>query len=113
MATVNFAVRLVDWFFPDFEFGWLAKEMDESLPLEMDFRACPLAAVALAAADVDGLLFASSGVEAMNAARTIHDFADMRHTSLYVPEVKWVEKRILVMECESRGVRLLSVSRNR
>lgn len=42
-----------------------------------------------------------AGVEATNAARTIHDFEHMRHTSLYVPEVKWVEKRILVMECES------------
>lgn len=38
MATVNFAVRCVDYLFPDFEFGWLAKEMNESLPLEMDFR---------------------------------------------------------------------------
>jgi hypothetical protein len=47
------------------------------------------------------LFYILAGVEATNAARTIHDFEHMRHTSLYVPEVKWVEKRILVMECAS------------
>ena len=38
LATVNFAVKLIDNLFPTFKFGWLATEMNESLPLEMDFR---------------------------------------------------------------------------
>ena len=36
--TVNFAVGLIDRWFPAFKFGWLAEEVNESLPLEMDFR---------------------------------------------------------------------------
>ena len=38
--TVNFAVGLIDRWFPTFKFGWLADEINESLPLEMDFREC-------------------------------------------------------------------------
>ena len=38
----------------------------------------------------------TAGIEAKNAARTTRDFADFPDCTLYIPEVKWVEKRILV-----------------
>lgn len=38
LATVNFSVKLIDYLFPTFSFGWLATEVNESLPLELDFR---------------------------------------------------------------------------
>jgi len=38
MQTTQSMVKLVRRFFPTFEFGWLATEMEINLPLEMDFR---------------------------------------------------------------------------
>jgi aarF domain-containing kinase len=38
MQTTQAMVKLVRKFFPTFEFGWLATEMEINLPLEMDFR---------------------------------------------------------------------------
>jgi aarF domain-containing kinase len=78
LKTVNFAVAWVDRLFPAFEFAWLAREVNENLPIEMDFR-----------------------IEAKNAARTEKEFSKFRRTSLYIPEVRWAKKRILVMECMS------------
>ena len=76
MATVNFAIGLVKDIFPDFELSWLGEEMNEMLPLEMDFRH-----------------------EASNSTRCRHDFAHLRgKTSLYLPEVLWAERRCMVME---------------
>ena len=76
MMTVNFAISAVKYFFPDFEFSWLGEEMNEMLPLEMDFRR-----------------------EAFNAQRTKEEFAHLEgKTSLYVPEVLWADRRCMVME---------------
>ena len=76
MATVNFAIHMVKYVFPDFEFGWLGEEMNEMLPLEMDFRH-----------------------EASNSARCRDDFLHLRgKTSLYLPEIFWAERRCMVME---------------
>lgn len=76
MATVNFAINLVKYVFPDFEFSWLGEEMNEMLPLEMDFRH-----------------------EASNSARCRSEFAHLKgKTSLYLPEVLWAEERCMVME---------------
>ncbi|KAL7422830.1 hypothetical protein Q5752_002126 [Cryptotrichosporon argae] len=76
MATVNAAIGLVKWVFPEFEFGWLGEEMNEMLPVEMDFTA-----------------------EAANSARCRANFVPLRgKTSLYLPEILWAEKRVLVME---------------
>ncbi|ORY20838.1 ABC1 family-domain-containing protein [Naematelia encephala] len=76
MATVNFAIGLVKYIFPDFEFSWLGEEMNEMLPLEMDFRH-----------------------EASNSARCRGEFLHLRgKTSLYLPEVLWAERRCMVME---------------
>lgn len=76
MATVNFAISFVKHIFPEFEFGWLGEEMNEMLPLEMDFRH-----------------------EAANSMRCRRDFLPRKgQTSLYLPEVLWAERRCLVME---------------
>ncbi|OWZ34155.1 aarF domain-containing kinase [Cryptococcus neoformans c45] len=76
MATVNFAIHFVKYVFPDFEFSWLGEEMNEMLPLEMDFRH-----------------------EAANSARCMGDFLHLKgKTSLYLPEVFWAERRCMVME---------------
>jgi len=76
MLTVNFAISAVKYVFPDFEFSWLGEEMNEMLPLEMDFRH-----------------------EAYNANRTKEEFAHLEgKTSLYVPEVLWADRRCMVME---------------
>lgn len=76
MATVNFAISFVKHIFPEFEFGWLGEEMNEMLPLEMNFRH-----------------------EAANSNRCRRDFLPLKgKTSLYLPEVLWAERRCLVME---------------
>lgn len=76
MATTNFAINLVTYVFPDFEFSWLGEEMNEMLPLEMDFRH-----------------------EAENSARCKKEFSHLRgKTSVYLPEVVWAERRCMVME---------------
>lgn len=76
MATTNFAIHLVKYIFPEFEFSWLGSEMNEMLPLEMDFRH-----------------------EAVNSARCSRDFSHLKgKTSVYLPEVLWAERRCMVME---------------
>ena len=60
--------------FPEFEFTWLGEEMRENLPKEMDFVH-----------------------EARNAERATEDFKGIR-TSLYIPDVLFSSKRVLVME---------------
>lgn len=76
MATVNFAIAFVKHIFPEFEFSWLGEEMNEMLPLEMNFRH-----------------------EAANSMRCRRDFAHLEgKTSLYLPDIIWAEKRCLVME---------------
>ncbi|GAA6006906.1 ABC1 kinase family protein [Rhodotorula paludigena] len=75
MKTTTFLLQLVKRFFPTFEFAWLGEEMEQNLPLEMDFRH-----------------------EAANAARCVKDFSDLKQTPLVLPEVLWAKKRVLVME---------------
>lgn len=76
MATVNLAIHLVRYIFPEFEFSWLGDEMNHMLPLEMDFRH-----------------------EAANSQRCRKDFEHLKgKTSLYLPEVLWAERRCMVME---------------
>ncbi|TXT16077.1 hypothetical protein VHUM_00580 [Vanrija humicola] len=76
LAAVNVAIRFVKHVFPDFEFDWLADEMNEMQPLEMNFRH-----------------------EASNSLRCRHDFQHLNgKTSMYLPEVLWAEQRCLVME---------------
>lgn len=73
----TFTSYILGWvkhWFPEFEFTWLGEEMRENLPKEMDFAH-----------------------EAKNAERAAEDFKGVR-TSLYIPEVLFSSKRVLVME---------------
>ncbi|KAI3491955.1 hypothetical protein L1887_43664 [Cichorium endivia] len=63
MKTVTVLVKWVKRLLPDFSFEWLADEMNENMPLEMDFRH-----------------------EAQNAKRAEDDFAAYRTTSVYIPK---------------------------
>ncbi|KAF8629664.1 hypothetical protein AX17_005603 [Amanita inopinata Kibby_2008] len=71
---VEVTLGWIKYWFPEFEFTWLAEELRTNLPKEMDFVH-----------------------EADNATRVTHDFADTR-TSLYIPEVIVARKRVLIME---------------
>ncbi|EPQ26173.1 uncharacterized protein PFL1_06380 [Pseudozyma flocculosa PF-1] len=75
MQTVTVLVRWVKRVFPQFSFEWLADEMNQNMPLEMDFRH-----------------------EAQNAQRADADFAGYRTTSVYIPKVKYAFKRVMAME---------------
>lgn len=75
MKTVNYLVGWVKRVFPQFEFTWLAEEMNANMPLEMDFRH-----------------------EAENARRAEKDFARYRKTSVYFPKVPWSFKRAMALE---------------
>ncbi|KAL1735496.1 ABC1 family-domain-containing protein [Schizophyllum commune] len=72
--TTEASLGWITYWFPDFEFMWLADEMRKNLPREMDFVQ-----------------------EAKNAERAAEDFKDFR-TSLYIPKNILVTKRVLVME---------------
>lgn len=69
LRMLTFAVTLA--------FRHVGEEMEQNLPLEMDFRH-----------------------EAANASRCASDFASLTQTTLVVPEVLWAKKRAMVMECE-------------
>ncbi|KAI8819703.1 ABC1 family-domain-containing protein [Fimicolochytrium jonesii] len=73
IATTCFIVRLAKKVFPQFDFDWLAEEMQESLPQELDFVN-----------------------EAANAQKAKALFADQ--SVLHIPEVYWSARRLLVME---------------
>ncbi|KAF8161107.1 ABC1 family-domain-containing protein [Crassisporium funariophilum] len=74
MEMVDVTLGWIKYWFPEFEFSWLAEEMRTNLPKEMDFIH-----------------------EAHNAARADADFTNVR-TSLYIPKVILATKRVLIME---------------
>ncbi|GAA6025867.1 hypothetical protein JCM11491_004751 [Sporobolomyces phaffii] len=80
ISTTVFLLNTVKRIFPSFEFTWLGEEMQQNLPLEMDFRH-----------------------EAANAARCVNDFADLKETSVVVPEVLWAKRRVMAMEFVKGG----------
>lgn len=67
-------VRLVKSAFPEFEFDWLADEMQDSLPKELNFL-----------------------LEADNGIQTFLNFES--EPSITIPKIFWATRRILVMEC--------------
>jgi aarF domain-containing kinase len=75
MWLTSFTFKIVKYYFPEYDLLWLGEEMEASLPKEMDFRE-----------------------EAKNANRTREYFKRFPHTPLVVPEVRWADRRILVME---------------
>jgi aarF domain-containing kinase len=84
MDTVSSLVKWIKRLFPQFEFTWLADEMHENLPLELNFQH-----------------------EANNANRLRELFND--DPILHVPEVFEARQRILIMEF-IRGARIDDVS---
>ncbi|ORX86029.1 ubiquinone biosynthesis protein [Basidiobolus meristosporus CBS 931.73] len=75
IATVTFVTKVVKWAIPEFEFSWLAVEMSESLPKELNFM-----------------------FEMDNARKVQRNFSSIRNTTLKIPEVYWAQRRILCME---------------
>ncbi|RAH74595.1 ABC1 kinase family protein [Aspergillus aculeatinus CBS 121060] len=75
LALTRFTFSTLKRFFPEYDLEWLSKEMDLSLPQELDFR-----------------------MEAENAMRTKEYFKKHSDAPLVIPEVMWAQKRILVME---------------
>lgn len=75
IQTTLVALDWVKTFFPEFEFTWLGDEMQQNLPIELNFVH-----------------------EAENTERARRNFADVRTTSLYIPEVLGATRRTLTME---------------
>ncbi|KAI9032462.1 ABC1 family-domain-containing protein [Hyaloraphidium curvatum] len=73
IQTVTSLVHLVKRLFPAFSFAWLADQMQENLPKELDFR-----------------------IEASNAAKLASLFTDQG--VLHIPAVYWAQKRVMAME---------------
>ncbi|TPX44292.1 hypothetical protein SeMB42_g04383 [Synchytrium endobioticum] len=71
--TVVALVKFIKWAFPEFEFGWLADELRDALPLELDFRN-----------------------EAANAEKVRRNFVG--NPILHIPHVYDAKRRILIME---------------
>jgi aarF domain-containing kinase len=75
LALTSFTFATLKYWFPEYDLTWLSDEMEVSLPKELDFRE-----------------------EGRNAQRSREYFAHFPKTPLVIPEVKWAERRILVME---------------
>lgn len=75
LALTRFTFSTLKRFFPEYDLTWLSEEMEVSLPKELDFA-----------------------LEGFNAQRAREYFANVRNTPLIIPEVKWAQRRILVME---------------
>ncbi|KAK3112909.1 hypothetical protein LTR53_010326 [Teratosphaeriaceae sp. CCFEE 6253] len=70
----RFTFSTLRYWFPSYDLTWLADEMDESLPKELDFRE-----------------------EGRNALRAQEYFSHLNHP-LVIPNVLWAKRRILVMQ---------------
>ncbi|KAJ5176338.1 ABC1 family protein MCP2 [Penicillium canariense] len=75
LALTRFTFSMLKRFFPEYDLEWLSREMDLSLPVELDFR-----------------------MEAQNATLASDYFKKHSDAPLVIPEVMWSQKRILVME---------------
>jgi aarF domain-containing kinase len=75
LALTRFSFATLKRFFPEYDMTWLSEEMEISLPLELDFRE-----------------------EGKNAKRAKEYFSKVMNSPLVIPEVKWAQRRILVME---------------
>ncbi|KAJ5403258.1 hypothetical protein N7509_003129 [Penicillium cosmopolitanum] len=75
LALTRFTFSMLKRFFPEYDLEWLSREMDLSLPVELDFR-----------------------MEAQNATIASDYFKKHSDVPLVIPEVMWSQERILVME---------------
>ncbi|KAI7854114.1 ABC1 family-domain-containing protein [Circinella umbellata] len=72
--TVSWIFDTIQSIFPDFGFYWVAEDMRESLPQELNFS-----------------------FEAENARKVTHQFAE-ESTALVVPKIIWANRRVICME---------------
>lgn len=75
LALTRFTFSMLKRFFPEYDLEWLSREMDMSLPQELDFRN-----------------------EARNAARTSEYFKKHSNAPLVIPDVIWAKERLVVMD---------------
>lgn len=75
MSLTKLTFSILKRFFPEYDLEWLSKEMEASLPQELDFA-----------------------LEGKNALRTRAHFLNLPGSPLVVPNVIWGMRRILVME---------------
>lgn len=75
LALTSFTFSTLKKFFPEYDLEWLSKEMEFSLPQELDFE-----------------------LEGQNAIRAKEYFSHRSELPLVIPEVVWAKTRILVME---------------
>jgi len=75
LALTKFTFSSLKRFFPEYDLEWLSKEMEFSLPQELDFE-----------------------LEGQNALRAKEYFSHRPELPLVIPDVLWAKKRILVME---------------
>jgi aarF domain-containing kinase len=75
LALTRFTFSTLKRFFPEYDLEWLSKEMEFSLPQELDFV-----------------------LEGQNALRAKEYFSHKPELPLVIPDVIWAKKRILVME---------------
>lgn len=75
LALTGMTFSILKRFFPEYDLEWLSREMESSLPQELDFA-----------------------MEGKNAMRTREHFRKLKKIPLVIPEVKWGLNRILVME---------------
>jgi aarF domain-containing kinase len=75
LALTSFTFSTLKKFFPEYDLEWLSKEMEYSLPQELDFE-----------------------LEGQNAVRAKEYFSHIPELPLVIPEVLWAKNRILVME---------------
>ncbi|KAI4201881.1 MAG: hypothetical protein LQ350_002928 [Teloschistes chrysophthalmus] len=75
LALTRLTFATLKYFFPDYDLEWLSREMELSLPQELDFA-----------------------LEGRNAMETKGHFALIPDSPLIIPAVHWGRKRILVME---------------
>ncbi|KAI4259394.1 MAG: hypothetical protein LQ352_000803 [Teloschistes flavicans] len=75
LALTRLTFATLKYFFPEYDLEWLSREMELSLPQELDFA-----------------------LEGRNAMETKRHFALIPDSLLIIPGVHWSRKRILVME---------------
>ena len=75
LALTRFTFKTLKTFFPEYDLQWLSKEMDESLPVELDFKN-----------------------EGKNAIRAKEYFSKIPSLPVVIPDVLWAKERIIVMD---------------
>ncbi|KAL6707195.1 hypothetical protein ACN47E_004742 [Coniothyrium glycines] len=75
LALTSFSFATLKRWFPEYDLTWLADEMEQSLPQELDFQ-----------------------LEGRNATRAREYFSHVHDVPVIIPQVLWAKRRMLVME---------------